>query len=229
MIFLLLACAAHWTEENALAPTLAHLDRDGDGRVEVAEYEAVALRGTPFAEADADGDGALSVSELAALAAGEDPALLSHALKGPPKNGHRRAGNESGKRPLNKTADGKQAAPKAGDHNLDSGWAVRMVLESLRDEVRYADPNAALPTDDAIGAAASSGHLHTAETRVLLRELETLSDTAKIAFPPSLREAALATEEVVPAAPPLPEPEPPGPGREPPRMRPAQGAGPAPK
>ena len=53
-----------WTWERALAPTLARLDRDGDGSVGLEEYQAVLWEGPPFAVVDQDMDGALSAAEL---------------------------------------------------------------------------------------------------------------------------------------------------------------------
>lgn len=76
----LLACARHEPGVpegaplvEAVRPTLARLDRDGDGRVGASEYEAVAFSGPAFAEADGDGDGALEAEELGALLVGQDP------------------------------------------------------------------------------------------------------------------------------------------------------------
>lgn len=68
VLLLLLACATpRWTEEGALAPHRATLDRDGDGRVTADEYDRVRWQGPPFSSADADGDGDLSTAELLTL------------------------------------------------------------------------------------------------------------------------------------------------------------------
>ena len=38
-MFWLLACSSPWTREAALAPLVAHLDQNKDGKLDAAEYE----------------------------------------------------------------------------------------------------------------------------------------------------------------------------------------------
>ena len=85
MIALLLACAAPtWTPEGALAPHLARLDRDHDGHVTAAEYEAAAWNGPPFPSADADHDGELSAPELVRLHRTASATAFDHPGAGAP-------------------------------------------------------------------------------------------------------------------------------------------------
>ena len=67
------APAATWTRDAAIAPALARVDRDHDGRLSQAEYDKVAWRGPAFATADADHDGALGLAEVDALMTSQDP------------------------------------------------------------------------------------------------------------------------------------------------------------
>ncbi|MSQ00797.1 MAG: hypothetical protein EXR71_02765 [Myxococcales bacterium] len=78
MTWLWLACAPAWTAAEALAPHLARLDTDHDGRVVAAEYERTVWNGAPFGSVDADADGALSPGELATLVATQDAVGFDH-------------------------------------------------------------------------------------------------------------------------------------------------------
>jgi hypothetical protein len=72
VITLVLACSDGWTTGAALAPSLARVDRDGDGAVTGDEYDAVRYAGPPFPQADLDGNGRLDLPELEALLRGQD-------------------------------------------------------------------------------------------------------------------------------------------------------------
>jgi hypothetical protein len=90
---------------------------------------------------------------------------------------------------------------------LEAQLVVRMILESLRAEVLSVDPNHAVPDDKEIRAVAGTGDIRTAESRAMLRQLETASDEVKIDFPKALREAELAKVPVTPTTPPADEAE----------------------
>ena len=67
--------------QAALAPTLAHLDRNADGKVDAAEYNAVLWKGPGFEEADGDGNGVLGLEELCALFLEQDPSTFDPAME----------------------------------------------------------------------------------------------------------------------------------------------------
>ena len=67
MIVALMACAEGWTTSGALSPSLARIDRDGDGAVTADEYDAVRYAGPPFPQADRDGNQRLDLAELEVL------------------------------------------------------------------------------------------------------------------------------------------------------------------
>ncbi|MEN9786595.1 MAG: hypothetical protein RLZZ299_1859 [Pseudomonadota bacterium] len=76
VLLLLLACPTQrppWTHDGALAPHLARIDADHDGRVTDAEWARVAYAAPPLGSLDEDGDGALSAAELARWLATQDP------------------------------------------------------------------------------------------------------------------------------------------------------------
>ncbi|MFZ5480208.1 MAG: hypothetical protein ACOZNI_25820 [Myxococcota bacterium] len=86
MTLLLLACAGEpapgpaepearrpFAVDDALAPALAALDTDGDGRVGAGEWARTAPSGPSFGRVDQDRDGALSKGELAMVLNAIDP------------------------------------------------------------------------------------------------------------------------------------------------------------
>lgn len=192
-IVLLFGCGPRWTEPGAVAPTLAHLDADGSGEVDAAEYQARLFHGAPFEQVDTDKDGELSEEELLQSMLASDPSSLTVPRTGPQVvrgKGKEKKGGGSGK-----VEDQPVDAKKMRG---ESQWVVRMTLMALKEEVRTAVPNAATPTDDEIKKAASTGDLRTVESRAVLEGLEKASDAAGIDFPARLRAAALAKEPVVP-------------------------------
>ncbi|MFZ5476737.1 MAG: hypothetical protein ACOZNI_08180 [Myxococcota bacterium] len=158
---LLFACApaTAWTEEAALAPVLARLDGDRDGEVTRAEFDAVAVPGTPFAAWDTDRDGVLSRDEAFALWREQDPVNFHPFPTGPPD------------RPF----------------HVEEHDPAYEVLVSLREEVLAKDPSAPVPSEAALRAA-SAGGLESEGAKAALRTLAVVSDAAGVAFPPSLRD-----------------------------------------
>lgn len=204
----LLGCggAASWTEAGALAPTWKALDADGDGRVERAEYEVRESTGAPFAEADTDDDGALSLAELEALFLTEDPAPEAGRRPGGP------GGPATAKSSGRAGKSGKPSASKGLNPVLKRKAAensVQLVLDSLAEEVRHADPARPLPGDAALAAAVDTGSLYTRESRAVLADLEQAALAARLPFPPSLTAATLAAVPVAEPLPPLPAAVPP--------------------
>ena len=85
--------------DTALAPALARLDTDHDGRVEAAEYARVDFSGPTFEEADVDADGALSLDELRTLTFTQDPMSFYVAPGEGPKKPRRGRGGAGGRGP----------------------------------------------------------------------------------------------------------------------------------
>ncbi|MES2645067.1 MAG: hypothetical protein V4850_36610, partial [Myxococcota bacterium] len=150
-LLLLLACGREaapwtpsWTPEGALAPHLARLDTDGDGRVTEAEYTRTRREGPPFATADRSGDGALAADELVWLVRAQSPT----------------------------TFDGDAAPLPAGldpaDRRARTGGArdVWELLTWMGDSLRAA--GAPGPDPAAVEAAVNSASLDSAETRAVL-------------------------------------------------------------
>ncbi len=77
-------------EERAMAPWLARLDADGDGRVSGREYGDFAETAPPWDEVDTDRNGVLGAAELYALWLAQDPVTFDqqHPDRG---TGRRRA------------------------------------------------------------------------------------------------------------------------------------------
>ncbi len=222
LLVLLGGCAPAWTEEGAVAPTLAHVDADQDGKVSAKEYEAVRFRGPPFAEVDADGNGAISRAELLALVLDKDPTALqptrpSKSADANKRASERKVAGEAGKAGGAKgggpasagRADGApQGRGRAEDRPADerqlreeAALVTKTVLLALKEEIRAVDPNQPTPTDDAIKVAASTSDLRTAESRAVLAELEAASIAVGIPFPAPLTAAALAEVPVTPTVP----------------------------
>ncbi|MES2641856.1 MAG: hypothetical protein V4850_20370 [Myxococcota bacterium] len=205
----LLACAEPWTEAGALAPTWKALDSDQDGRLEQAEYEAHTIAGASFTDVDIDQDGALSLGELDTLFVTTDPGPDTLRRPGPSSPGARTTKSSGRTTTGGKRAD-RQGAKKAQPLNAVQErkrveLEVRLVLESLVEEVRYADPARIVPDATAVTAAVHTGSVHTAASRALLAELEQAATDAHLSFPPSLSARALAGVPVVDPLPPLAE------------------------
>lgn len=137
--------APSWTPESALAPHLARLDTDGDGRVTEPEYTRTRRDGPPFATADQDGDGSLAAAELVWLIRAQSPT----------------------------TFDGDAApVPPGLDPGGTRTAGARDVWELLTwmgDTLRAAgDPG---PDAAAVEAAVNSGSMTSPETQAVLAEM----------------------------------------------------------
>ena len=142
----LLACAPRWTEAAALAPHLARLDADGDGRVRAGEYDPHVWNGPSFGSADRDHDGVLSAAELSALVRAQQPT----SFDGISAEAELRRGSVV-------------AAPTGGGRDA---WEV---LVWLNDELRHAGDPGLDP--DAVAVAVARGRLDSAEGLALLAVL----------------------------------------------------------
>lgn len=140
MIALLLACTqGPWTDEAAVAPLLSRLDRDGDGRVVQAEYEAVLGKGATITPIDADHDGGLTPDELAAWVATAPPAPT-----GPP----------APPRPM--PPPGGKGIPGPALAPVDEARQRLWLLRARRAELAARSPEAPLPTDAELDAEAAA-------------------------------------------------------------------------
>jgi hypothetical protein len=236
-LLLLAACGPRWTEAKVVAPTLTRMDSDKNGAVEKGEYDAVLYRGVPFEKADGDGDGVLSASELLALVNATDPveAISPGATARAARSGRDAANPKStpgpGARPSGGPPGGHGGpAEKPESQPIDAPairseaqLVVKMILESLREEIRAKSPNYPTPTDDDLKRVAGTADIRTAESRAMLLDLEHASDAVGVAFPTSLREAALRERPVVPSFIPGSLGEIPGPGGGPAGQRPEGG------
>jgi len=235
-LLLLAACGPRWTEPGVVAPTLVRMDTDKSGAVEKGEYDAVLYRGLPFEKADADADGALSASELLTLVNATDPveAVSPGATaraggsgrdagnpRPPPGRVPRPPGGPSGNGPAEKPESQPIDAPAL---RSEAQLVVKMILESLREEIRAKSPNYPTPTDDDLKRVAGTADIRTAESRAMLLDLERASDAVGVAFPKRLREAVLRDEPIVPSFVAGSLEELPGPGGGPASARPEGGA-----
>lgn len=150
MLVWLLACGggggaeAPWTPESALAPHLARLDTDADGRVTDTEYTRTRRDGPPFATADQDGDGALGAGELVWLVRAQSPTTFDgDAL------------------PVRAKIEAPQPRALTG-----GARDVAEVLVWMGDALRAAgDPG---PDPAAVAAAVETGRLDSVETQAVL-------------------------------------------------------------
>jgi hypothetical protein len=89
-LLLVLGCGSPrdpWTEAGALAPNLARIDTDRDGRVTDAEWARVAYAAPPLGSLDEDEDGALDAGELSRWLATQDPVRFDLPQAPPPATG----------------------------------------------------------------------------------------------------------------------------------------------
>ncbi|MFZ5480103.1 MAG: hypothetical protein ACOZNI_25280 [Myxococcota bacterium] len=133
-MILLLACSPAWTPETALAPFLARLDADGDGRATQAEVVPARMPAAAFDAMDADDDGAISVGELETSLRINDPDRWAEGVLDP---------------------SAEMAAMLRQEHVGDrsDGW----MLQVLREEALARDPAAAVPSPEEMFAAAMAG------------------------------------------------------------------------
>ena len=166
--------AAGWTEAAAIAPTLARLDRDGDGRVRAPEVDATAYAGGDLARMDTDGNARLSADELLAWMAQADPLTFDQ---------------EPGRPPIPPA----EAVPLAATRRVA---LLEELLMFLAAEVRAAAPEAPVPTPYHIQQAAQHGDLTHPEVQAVLQTLAAGYAQAGRSFPAALR--PLLSAEVSP-------------------------------
>jgi hypothetical protein len=233
-LFLFLGCGPRWSEEGAIRPVFDRVDTDGDGRVSQKEYDALRFGSPGFKELDTSGDQAISPTELLAGILAKDPVSMSPNRpsgadaerkkprrsgrddgdgKAPGKAPPRGEGKAEGKAPGAARPGARPGGGKVEDRPADprqlraeATQSVRMVLLSLKAEIRSVDPNHAVPTDEEIKTAAASADLRTAESRRVLAGLERAASEVGLPFPAALSEAELAKEPLIPALPPAEEP-----------------------
>lgn len=163
LLLLVLGCdQGPWTVDAALRPTLERLDVDHSGAVDRIEYQRVAFSAPPFEQVDQDGSGTLSVSELADLLYRQDPFTFF----------------------TSKTTNKVSRPEPSTDLRVHTTLAWR-TLESLREELAAARPDAVLPTDERLAAVAAEG-LESGPGAALLMEFQTAYAEAGLAFPAGL-------------------------------------------
>ena len=167
-VTVLAACGGDdaWSHRGALAPTLAAMDADGDGRVGAAEYGALALGGPSFSAVDIDRDGAISPGELAALVFTQDPLRFDGAGL---------------REPWSEDIQARTVHPDPYEQRT-----VRDLLRALCELVRAADPGAALPGEADIEAAARPRRLDSPASRAVLEDIRAAAERAGAALPPRL-------------------------------------------
>ena len=166
MILLMLGCSgapsSPWTREAALTPTATI---DGSAALSEADYTRRAYAAIPFAEADTDGSGTLSAAELAVLITRQDPLTFDRA------------------RPMQALDRQKWSTPFSEPRLQRVTWEL---LAFLRAEVAAAAPEAVLPDDDALQAAAATEDLHSEAVQGVLRALQALHVEHGLVFPDGL-------------------------------------------
>lgn len=167
--FLMWACSTQpdprWTRSGAMAPTLARIDDDQDGRVGPHEWSTRAYATPSFSDVDLDGDGAVSADELWQLQVATDPLRFD------------------GDKPRRSPSPDDEATsfpfPAEARHDRD-------LLLFLAAELGRPGPSADIPGRDEIEAAVRSGGLGSPSAQALLLRLEAGYLEAGMAFPPGL-------------------------------------------
>lgn len=138
---------------------------DGEAGLSAASYERRRYAAPPFSESDRDQDGALSPAELASLLQQHDPLTFDRA------------------RPMGALNKEAWARPFSTPALQRATWEL---LAFLRAEISSAAPAAALPSDDALQAAAATEDLYSAEVQTILIQLKTLHQEHGLTFPEGL-------------------------------------------
>jgi hypothetical protein len=141
-----------------MAPVMARLDADGDGRVAREEYAAVVFSSRPFEDWDLDGNGVLAGAEVDAIWLEQDPITFFPTPRAPP-----------------------DLALDLPPVDLDYD-----VLRTLREEVLAKAPDAEVPSEAELHAVSALGGLDGAAGRAVLRRMRASAEAAGLAFPPSL-------------------------------------------
>lgn len=144
-----------------MAPHLARLDADGDGKVRAAEYESHLWNGPPFGSADRDRDGVLSAAELTLLVRSQQPTSFDGGSV--EVEGHR---------------------PRVVAAPTGAGRDAWEVLVWLNDELRlHGDPGV---DPEAVAVAVARGRLDSVEGLALLSELRPRWEARGWAWPAGL-------------------------------------------
>jgi hypothetical protein len=178
-----------WTSARALAPALARIDTNHDGKVTEDEYVARAILEPAFAAIDTNADGMLSLGELEVLTLGQDPLTYGTAAKSAAQGNY--AGSSSGPR----------SAPTVDIQALGPPTETFFVLRDLREEVLSVNPNLPVPSDADIALAARTDNLGSEQSRLVLAQLEQASTAAGLKFPTRFRAAPPSAFPSAPAAP----------------------------
>ncbi len=156
--------------ETALAPALAHMDRDGDGKVTREDYLAVAYSAPPFGMADENSDEQLQARELADLLLSQDPITFDGG---------------KGRAPVSQVLDPQVFHPGSYEERM-----LGDLFSFLAMEARYRDPAPPLPDAPAISRAASTATLDSPESQAVLDMLHKAYQAVDLPFPPRLIPAA---------------------------------------
>jgi len=156
-----------WTHEGALAPTLKHMDADGDGVVVEAEYVPLVLAGPSFDRVDLNRDGTLDAVELERLVYEQDPISFDGV---------------GGREGWGETQQSETTHPDSFERR-----SVRDLLRSLTEAIRAVAPEAELPDEAMIAQAARTGRLESYESQEVLTMLAAAADEAGMSFPQRMR------------------------------------------
>ena len=166
MIWLVLACRSEpsgpWTPAAALTATAT---LDGEAALSAEGYARRHYAGPPFASVDHNQDGVLDAAELASLLQQHDPLTFDRT------------------RPMNALNKEKWSQPFSAPALQRATWEL---LAFLRAEVASVAPDAALPDDDALQAAAATEDLYSDAVQGLLRQLQALHVQHGLTFPSGL-------------------------------------------
>ena len=209
--------AAEWARVEFHSPTFTEADANGDGTVSVAEL----LRVNQATDPTLFYDPKVDTSALDLLAAlpnaaevykrleaqsetqgpqqpggrpggpgpggrGPGPGVHGPGGRGPGPSGQ--GGQHGAGRPGGQAGPGGAGGPRL--HGLD-GW---MVMAILKEEVRFVDPDATLPSDDAISAVGHRYAQKSPEARAVLDPILAAADKANVLVPAALREAQASPE-----------------------------------
>jgi hypothetical protein len=168
VIWLLLACETgpRWTEAGAVAPAVARVDTNGDGRLDETEFARAAWKSPSFDFTDADKDEALTPAELAVALKKVDPLDFDGA-------------------PARGAPDPRLGPGMTGTFTVEQRWLWEL-LYGLRDEALAKDPAAPVPTDEAVRTAIATGSVDAAATQAVLVQLRDAWTAAGLTFPAGL-------------------------------------------
>lgn len=170
-----------WTSAHVLAPALARIDANADGKVTQDEYDAVSLGSPSFADADTDHDGVLSLTELRALTLAQDPIEYAAAAKA--------AGQGAYPAGPNDFVGGATMDQHGSGGPPNETW---FVLQVLREEIRSVNPAAPVPDDTMLSYAGRTDSLSSPESQWVLGQLAQQAGALGLDFPSGLIQTAPA-------------------------------------